>query len=315
MKMRPLGKTGLNVAPIAFGGNVFGWTVDEATSFRLLDAFVDAGFNLIDTADVYSRWAPGNAGGESETILGKWFETSGKRSRVILATKVGKEMGPDRKGLRKAYILRAVEESLARLRTDTIDLYQAHEDDMATPFEETLEAFDQLIRQGKVRAIGASNHSAGRLRQALRVSAQSGLPAYGTLQPLYNLYDRAEFEAEFAPLCIEEGLGVITYFSLASGFLTGKYRTEGDLAGKARAGMVRKYLTGRGTRILEALDQVARDVGSTPAVVSLAWLLARPGVTAPIASATTLEQLGGLLAAPGLNLDQASMDLLNRASA
>ena len=256
MKKRKLGNSKLEVAPLAFGGNVFGWTVDEQTSFTLLDAFVAAGFNLIDTADVYSYWAPGNRGGESETIIGKWLKRSGKRGKVVIATKVGKEMGPNSKGLSKSYILRAVEDSLRRLQTDYIDLYQSHADDPETPLEETLEAYAQLIRQGKVRAIGASNYSATRLAQALQISDQYGFPRYESLQPLFNLYDRTDYEGELEPLCRERGLGVISYFSLASGFLTGKYRSQDDLAHSARGDMVKKYLNPRGIRILEALDRV-----------------------------------------------------------
>jgi aryl-alcohol dehydrogenase-like predicted oxidoreductase len=315
MERRKLGNSGLEVSPLAFGGNVFGWTVDEATSFTLLDAFVAAGFHLIDTADIYSRWAPGHQGGESETILGKWLKRSGKRDKVVLATKVGMEMGPDRKGLSKAYVLQAVEESLRRLQTDFLDLYQAHVDDPATPLEETLEAFAQLIQQGKVRAIGASNYRVERLAQALQISQQRGYPRYECLQPLYNLCDRADYETKLEPLCRDQGLGVLSYFSLASGFLTGKYRSEADLSKSARGQGVKKYLTDRGFRILHALDQVAQQQHTTPATVALAWLIARPSVTAPIASATSLEQLHSLTEATRLKLDSAAIELLNQASA
>jgi aryl-alcohol dehydrogenase-like predicted oxidoreductase len=315
MKNRRLGNSVLEVSPLAFGGNVFGWTVDEQKSFTLLDAFVDAGFNFIDTADVYSKWFPGNQGGESESILGKWFKRSGKRTKVILATKVGKEMGPNQKGLSKTYIFRAVEDSLQRLRTDYIDLYQSHCDDADTPMEETLAAYGQLIQQGKIRVIGASNFGAERLLQALQVSRQKGYPGYQSLQPFYNLYDRAEYETKIEPLCREKGLSVISYFSLASGFLTGKYRSEKDLAGSARGQRVGKYLNERGFRILEALDRVARERGAAPATVSLAWLMARPSITAPIASATSLEQLRHLVKAPELELDHSEIEMLNQASA
>jgi len=314
MKKRKLGNSGLEVAPLALGGNVFGWTADEPTSFRLLDAFVAAGCNLIDTADVYSTWVPGNKGGESETVLGKWLKASGNRRKVLIATKVGKEMGPDRKGLSKSYILRAVEDSLRRLQTDCIDLYQSHADDAETPLEETLEAYAQLIREGKVRAIGASNYTAERLTQALDVSARTDYPSYQSLQPFYNLYDRADFETGLEPLCLEKGVGVIPYYSLASGFLTGKYRSEKDLANRARGEFVKKYLNDRGFRILDALDQVAGRYHSVPAAVSLAWLIARPGVTAPIASATSLDQLTELIEATKLTLDPSSIELLNTAS-
>ncbi|MFZ0959898.1 MAG: aldo/keto reductase [Terriglobia bacterium] len=314
MKMRKLGNSGLEVSPITLGGNVFGWTVDEPTSFHLLDAWVAAGCNFIDTADLYSKWVPGNKGGESETILGNWLKRSGKRRQVVIATKVGMEMGPGQKGLSKAYILRAVEESLKRLRTDYIDLYQSHTDDAETPLTETLEAYAQLIKQGKVRAIGASNYSADRLREALRTSQQHGLPRYQSLQPNYNLYDRADYEAKLESVCLENGLGVIPYFSLASGFLTGKYRSEADLAASKRGPMVKKFLNDRGFRILRALDEVAREFHSTPAQVALAWLAARPSITAPIASATSLAQLNDLVAATELKLDQASIERLNGAS-
>lgn len=315
MERRKLGNSGLKVSPLAFGGNVFGWTVDEPTSFKLLDAFVSSGFNFIDTADVYSKWAPGNKGGESETILGNWLKRSGNRKNVIIATKAGMEMGPNKKGLSKGYILRAVEDSLKRLQTDYIDLYQAHTDDPETPLEETLETFAQLIKQGKVRAIGASNYSAERLSQALQVSEQHGYPSYQSLQPLYNLYDRADYETKLEPLCQEKGLGVITYFSLASGFLTGKYRSEDDLLKSPRGQFVKKYLNDRGFRILQALDRVAEQLNSTPAIISLAWLISRPSVTAPIASATSLEQLNGLIEATKLSLDHSQLELLNQASA
>jgi aryl-alcohol dehydrogenase-like predicted oxidoreductase len=314
MEKRKIGNSGLEVAPLAFGGNVFGWTVDESTSFKLLDAFVDAGFNLVDTADVYSRWVEGHSGGESETIIGKWLKRSGNRPKVVLATKVGKEMGPNRQGLSTAYILQAVEDSLRRLQTDYIDLYQSHAEDPDTPLEETREAYAQLIRQGKVRDIGASNFSARRMAEALALSEQSGGPRYECLQPLYNLYDRVDYEKELEPLCREKGLGVISYFSLASGFLTGKYRSEDDLAKRARGDMVKKYLNERGFRIIGALDRVAQQYHMTPAKVALAWLIANPSITAPIASATNLEQLDELIQAAMIALDRSAIDLLNQAS-
>ena len=315
MKMRELGNSGIKLYPLAFGGNVFGWTVTESMSFTLLDAFVEAGFSLIDTADVYSRWVPGHNGGESETIIGKWLKRSGKRKKVVIATKVGKEMGPNRKGLSKSSIMRAVEDSLQRLQTDYIDLYQSHADDPEIPLEETLEAYAQLIREGKVRTIGASNYTAERLAQALQVSETQGYPAYQSLQPLFNLYDRTDYERELEPLCREKGLGVISYFSLASGFLTGKYRSEGDVAKSARRDMVKKYLNERGLRILGSLDRVAQQYDVTLATVALAWLINRPGITAPIVSATNLDQLSELIKATKFNLIPSSIDLLNQASA
>ncbi len=315
MKKRKLGNSGLEVAPLAFGGNVFRWTVDEPTSFQLLDAFVSAGFNLVDTADMYGKWVPGNKGGESEEVIGNWVKRTGRRQEILIATKVGLEMSADRKGLSKKHILRSADESLRRLQTDYIDLYQSHEDDPQTPLEETLEAYDELIKQGKVRAIGASNYTADRLAEALKVSKNHGLPRYETLQPLYNLYDRAVYEKELEPLCEREHLGVIPYFSLGAGFLTGKYRSEADLAKRARAGTVKKYLNERGFGILDALDQVAAKYNSTPVRVALAWLIARPSITAPIASATNLEQLNDLIEATRLELDQESIELLNQASA
>jgi aryl-alcohol dehydrogenase-like predicted oxidoreductase len=315
MKKRTLGHSGLEVSPLAFGGNVFGWTVDEPTSFRLLDAFVASGCNFIDTADIYVKWASGKSGGESETIIGNWLKRSGNRDRVVIATKVGEAMGPDRKGLSKSYILSAVEDSLKRLQTDYIDLYQSHIDDPGTPLEETLEAYDRLIKEGKVRAIGASNYEAERLAQALKVSRQHGYPVYRSLQPQYNLYDRAGYEAALEPLCRKEGLGVIPYYPLASGFLTGKYRSESDLSKSVRGQGVRSYMNERGFRILNALDEAAKQYGTTPASVALAWLMARPGITAPIASATSLEQLSALVAATELTLDPATIERLDRASA
>lgn len=313
---RPLGRSGLTVSPLCFGGNVFGWTADEATSFRLLDAFVDAGFNFVDTADVYSAWAPGNSGGESETIIGKWMKSRGNRDRIVLATKVGSEMGPGKKGLSPAWIRTAVEDSLRRLQTDRIDLYQSHWDDPETPFEDTLGAYKELIDQGKVRAIGASNLTAPRLREALEVSARTGLPRYETLQPEYNLYSREGYEAELEGICRENGLGVITYYSLAAGFLTGKYRSAEDAGKSARGGgVVSKYLNERGRAILAALDEVAGRHGATPGQVALAWLIARPGLTAPIASASKPEQMGDLIAAANLRLDADDIGRLDRASA
>lgn len=314
-KMRELGRSGIKVAPLAFGGNVFGWTADEAMSFRLLDTFVDAGFNLIDTADSYSRWAPGNKGGESETIIGKWLKHSGKREKVIIATKLGSEITPERKGLSRPYILATVEESLQRLQTDYIDLYQSHRDDPNTLIEETLEAYAQLVRQGKVRVIGASNFTAERLRQSLEISAKNGWPRYESLQPNYNLYDRTDYETNLEPLCLEAQIGVIPYFSLASGFLTGKYRSQADVASRPRAQMLKKYFDPRGLRILQALEQVAQKLNATQAQVALAWLMARPSITAPIASATSPEQLKELLPATELHLDNSALSMLDRASA
>jgi len=315
MKTCRLGATGLDVSPLCLGANVFGWTADEKTSFAILDAFVAAGFNFIDTADTYSRWVPGHKGGESETIIGNWLKRTGNRSKVIVATKVGMEMGPGEKGLSKPYIFRAVERSLERLQTDYIDLYQSHQDDPATPLEETLGAYAELIKQGKVRAIGASNYTADRLAAALEASEKLGYPRYESLQPHYNLYERAGYEAALEPLCLSKGVGVIPYFSLASGFLTGKYRSEKDLSKSPRGQGVKKYLDERGLRILAALDQVARKLHSTPGKVSLAWLLARPSITAPIASATSVEQLRDLIDAMNLTLDAESIELLNQASA
>ena len=314
MKKCSLGNSGLEVAPLAFGGNVFGWTADERTSFGLLDAFVAAGFNLIDTADVHSKFAPGNCGGESEMIIGKWLKQGGRRDKVIIATKVGSEMGPQAKGLSKTYILRAAEDSLKRLQTGYIDLYQSHRDDPDTPLNETLEAYAQLMEQGKVRAIAASNYSAERLSYALALGRRHELPRYECLQTEYNLHDRAEYEERLEPVCIENGLGVLSYFSLASGFLTGKYRSAADVANKARGDFVKKYLNDRGFRILGALDEIARQFRATSVQVALAWLMARPTVTAPIASATSPAQLKELIGATKLKLDYGSMELLNRAS-
>jgi aryl-alcohol dehydrogenase-like predicted oxidoreductase len=315
MSKRKLGNSGLEIAPLAFGGNVFGWTIDAATSFQLLDAFVSNGFNFIDTADMYSTWVPGNQGGESETIIGQWLKKSGKRSQVVIGTKVGNPMGPNKKGLSPSYIAQAVEASLTRLQTDYIDLYQSHIDDATTPLEETLDAYARLIRQGKVRAIGASNHTAERFAQALQVSERLKLPGYQSLQPLYNLYDRSDYERELEPLCRGKGVGVICFYALASGFLSGKYRSENDASGKARGAKVKTYLNDRGYRILSALDQVAKAGNANPARIAIAWLLARPGITAPIASATNLEQLHELIEGTRLVLPAASMELLNQASA
>jgi len=315
MKKRKLGRSTLEIAPLVFGGNVFGWTVDEPTTFTLLDAFVAAGFNAIDTADSYSRWVPGHAGGESETILGKWLKRAGNREKVVVLTKVGWEMGPEQKGLSRSHILRSAENSLRRLQTDRIDLYQSHVDDPDTPQEETLGAYSDLVTQGKVRFIGASNHKSDRLASALEASKKLGLPRYESLQPNYNLYDRADYESQLEPLCEKEGLGVINYFPLGGGFLSGKYRSEEDMANKARARTVKKYLNERGFKILDALDEVAKQLNATPARVALAWLLARPSITAPIVSATNLKQLEDLIAAVELKLDPSSVEVLNRASA
>ncbi|HTC64715.1 MAG TPA: aldo/keto reductase [Candidatus Saccharimonadales bacterium] len=315
MKMRKLGRTGMEISPLIFGGNIFGWTVDQPKSFQLLDAFTDAGFNAIDTADTYSRWAPGHTGGESERIIGEWLKRNGNRKKVIVATKVGMDMGELGKGLSKSHILRSAETSMKRLQTDYIDLYQSHADDLNTPFEETLGAYAELIKQGKVRAIGASNHNAERLAAALETSRKMSLPSYQTLQPNYSLVERAEYENNLQPLCEKEGLGVISYFPLAAGFLTGKYRSEKDVEGKPRARNVSKYLNERGFKILAALGQVAKKYSATPARVSLAWVQSRPGITAPIVSATNLDQLKDLIASVELVLDSESIALLNQASA
>jgi aryl-alcohol dehydrogenase-like predicted oxidoreductase len=313
MEKRRLGRSNLMVSPICFGGNVFGWTVDEAASFRLLDAFLEAGFNFIDTADVYSRWAPGNAGGESESIIGKWMKARGNRDAVVIATKVGSEMGPGRKGLSKKHIRESVEASLRRLQTDHIDLYQSHRDDPETSQAETLGAYAELIDEGKVRVIGASNFTAARLQEALDTSAKMGLPRYETLQPLYNLYDRSELEGDLEKICLDNAISVISYSSLASGFLTGKYRSERDFGKSVRGGRMGNYLNERGLRILAALDQVALHHAATPAQVALAWLMARPSVTAPIASATRPEQLQDLISAARLRLEPSDIEKLDRA--
>ena len=314
MQKRELGASGIKVTPFCFGGNVFGWTANEQTSFDLLDAYVDSGLDFIDTADVYSAWVPGNKGGESETIIGKWLKRSGKREKVIIATKVGKPMGPDKKGLSRAYITRAVEDSLKRLQTDYIDLYQSHDDDKNTSLLETMETFTDLIKQGKVRSIGASNYSADRFKEALEVSKKNSLETYQTLQPEYNLYDREGYEKELEPICQKNNIGVITYYSLASGFLTGKYRSQDDLSKSQRGVGVKKYLNNRGFKILDALDNVAKEYNSTPASVAIAWVIARPGVTAPIASATSVKQLHETTKATELKLGKETIDMLTEAS-
>ena len=315
MDVRKLGNTGFVVAPLAFGGNVFGWTVDERTSFQLLDAFVGAGCNLIDTADSYSRWAPGHTGGESETIIGRWIAQRGRHDDVVIATKVGSDMGLGYKCLRADYIMKAAEDSLRRLQVDAIDLYQSHWDDDKTSFDETLEAYSRLIAQGKVKAIGASNLTAERLAQALATSTQHGLPHYQTLQPHYNLYERASFEGPLEALCRRADIGVITYFSLAAGFLTGKYRSEADLGKSARGAGMAKFLNARGHRILAALESVAREHDATMAQVALAWLMRRPGVTAPIASATSVAQLDELMRGASIDLEPDAIHALDEASA
>lgn len=314
MEKRTLGNSGISVAPLAFGGNVFGWTIDEPTSFGLLDAFVDAGFNLIDTADVYSRWASGNVGGESETIIGNWLKARGNRDRVVIATKVGSDMGNGKVGLSRKHITQAVDASLQRLQTDYIDLYQTHFDDGSTPIDETLGTYAELVKQGKVRAIGASNLSPDRLRASLEISQKQGYPRYETFQPNYNLYDRKDYEKDIEPIVTEHGLGVINYYSLASGFLTGKYRSEADLGKSARGGGVKKYLNERGFAILAALDEVGAVYNAAPAEVAIAWLLARPSITAPIASSTGAKQLQTLIKGVGLRLDAASVAKLDEAS-
>ncbi|TRW22811.1 aldo/keto reductase [Flavobacterium zepuense] len=315
MEKRQLGSTDLHVYPIAFGGNVFGWTIDEKQSFEILDAFTGTGFNFIDTADVYSRWKPGNEGGESETIIGNWLKKNNNRESVIIATKVGSDLGNGKKGLKKEYILKAAEDSLKRLKTDYIDLYQTHFDDENTPIEETLEAYQQLIKEGKVRHIGASNLSPERLKASLEISAENSLPAYQTFQPEYNLYEREKFENGLEPLCLGNNLGVITYFSLASGFLTGKYRTKDDLGKSARGGDMDKHFNDRGFKILAALDEVSKSLNTTPATVALAWLIHRPSVTAPIVSATSIKQLDAIIKAPDLAITAHEIELLTQESA
>ncbi len=315
MQTRSLGTSGLTVVPLMLGGNVFGWTIDKQKSFAILDAFAARGFDFIDTADVYSRWTPGNHGGESETILGEWFQRSGSRDKIVLATKVGMDLGDGKQGLKKQYILEAAEASLKRLQTDHIDLYQSHKDDESTPLDETLEAYQQLIKDGKVRAIGASNYKGARLTEALETAAKLGLPHYTALQPDYNLYDRQDFETNLAPVAQEYGIGVIPYFSLAAGFLTGKYKTKADAEGKARGGKVSAYFNPRGERILAALAEVEQQTGAKQASIALAWLLAQPTITAPIASATSIDQLDGLFAAVDLKLTPEQLKALTDASA
>lgn len=315
MEKRKLGNTNLHVYPVTFGGNVFGWTIDEKQSFEILDAFTGAEFNFIDTADVYSRWAPGNEGGESEKIIGSWMKKRGNRENLIIATKVGSDMGSGNKGLAKKYILKAAEDSLRRLQTDYIDLYQTHFDDAETPIEETLEAYAQLIKEGKVRHIGASNLTAERLKDSLEIALKNGLPVYETFQPHYNLYEREIFEDGLEPVCLGNNLGVLNYYSLASGFLTGKYRSEADLNKSKRGGGVAKYLDQRGFKILDALDKVASELNSTPATVALAWLIHRPSVTAPIVSATSLKQLDSIIKAPDLEITADQLHFLTSESA
>ena len=314
MKMRALGRSGLQVTPLMLGGNVFGWTADEQMSFRILDRFVDAGGNFIDTADMYSRWVKGHVGGESETILGKWFAQSGKRDKVVLATKLGLDMGDGKQGLRPEYIRQAVDTSLQRLQTDRIDLYQSHKDDPDTPLADTLGAFAELIAAGKVRAIGASNYGADRLRAALELASTEGLPRYESLQPEYNLMERGNYENTLEPVVQEFGIGVVPYFALAAGFLTGKYRSPADMAGKARSQVVGKYANRHGFAVVAALDGVAQEVGANPPQVALAWLMAQPSITAPIASATSLEQLEDLIRAVDLKLPTAALEKLDNVS-
>jgi aryl-alcohol dehydrogenase-like predicted oxidoreductase len=304
----------LHVTPITFGGNVFGWTADETMSFALLDAFTGAGFNFIDSADVYSRWHPGNKGGESEVIIGNWLKARGNRDKVIIATKLGIEMAPGKKGLSRRYMMQAVEDSLRRLQTDYIDLYQSHRDDPDTPIEETLSAYADLIKQGKVREIGASNFSPARLAESLKISTEKGLPRYQSMQPQYSLVERGEFEGPLEDLCLAEKIGVIGYYSLASGFLTGKYRSRADMEGRPRGSRVEKYLNDYGFGVLKALDDVAARYNAKPGQIALAWLIARPSVTAPIASATNLEQLAELVKAADIQLDAAAIQQIDAAS-
>jgi aryl-alcohol dehydrogenase-like predicted oxidoreductase len=313
MQKRALGLSGLSIAPLMLGGNVFGWTADEAASHRILDAFVDGGFNAVDSADVYSAWVPGHQGGESEAVIGRWLKARGRRDDVVIATKVG--MWPVHPGLSARNIEAACEDSLRRLQTDYIDLYQSHRDDAETAQDETAEAFDRLVKAGKVRALGASNFDAARLDSALSLSGDRSLARYDSLQPAYNLLDRS-IEGPLLDLCVARNVGVISYYGLASGFLTGKYRSEADLSKSPRGGGLKKHLTSeRGQAVLAALDLVSLETGSSPAQVALAWIMARPGLTAPIASATSVEQLSELMGAARLSLSAAQMDALTRASA
>jgi len=313
MRYRRLGQSGLELAPLMLGGNVFGWVIDERTSFGILDVFIDAGFNAVDTSDSYARWMPGSPGGESETIIGNWLKKSGKRNKVLVATKVGEDMGEGR-SLKRDYILRECEASLRRLQTDHIDLYQTHFDDEVTPPEETMQAYAELIAAGKVRAIGASNMSPARLKASLVASKKLGLPRYESLQPLYNLSDRKEFETEFLPICQQEKLGVINYYSLAAGFLTGKYRSpEEGAKHPARGGRLKRYLDARGLRILKGIDTVARRHNAVPAQIALAWLVAKPYITAPIVSVTSLKQLGEILKTPEIKLSAQDVAILDAA--
>jgi aryl-alcohol dehydrogenase-like predicted oxidoreductase len=311
MKMRALGRTGIQIAPLVLGGNVFGWTADEKTSFAVLDSFAEAGCNAIDTADVYSSWAPGNKGGESETIIGKWMKARSNRNRMVVITKVGSDMGGGRKGLGAVYIEKAVDASLQRLGIETIDLYLSHWPDTETPYAETLGAYEKLLQKGKVRAVGASNLDVNQLREALSVARDMKLPRYAVLQPEYNLYDRSGFEGALQDLCVKEEIGVITYFGLAKGFLTGKYREKSNLAQSQRGEDVADYMNPRGMQILEALDQLAKRHNAKPAELALAWVMAQPGVTAPIASATSVEQVRSLVRAASLNLQVADLALLS----
>lgn len=315
MEKRQIGDSDLHINPVVFGGNVFGWTIDQKQSFEILDYFVNAGFNAIDTADVYSRWGKDNVGGESETIIGNWLKERKNRENVVLMTKVGSDMGDGKKGLRKEYIIKAAEASLKRLQTDYIDLYQTHFDDESVPIQETLEAYDKLQKDGKIRWIGTSNMAVDRLKESLQVSAENQLPVYQSLQPHYNLYARSNFEDGLEPITLGHKLGVITYYSLESGFLTGKYRTKEDLSKSPRGADMDKYFDDRGFKILEALNYVANEYKTTPAAVALAWLIKRPSVTAPIVSATSIEQMKSIIQAPELDLDANALGMLTTASA
>lgn len=315
MEKRQLGNTDLHVYPIAFGGNVFGWTINEKQSFEILDGFNEAGFNFIDTADVYSRWAPGNVGGESEIIIGKWMKQKKNRQNLIVTTKVGSDMGDGKRGLKKEYILKAIEDSLRRLQTDYLDLYQTHFDDESTPVLETLEAYEQLVKEGKIRWIGTSNMSVDRISESLDTSVQNQITKYETLQPHYNLYARENYETNLEPLVVKNNLGVFTYYSLESGFLSGKYRSKSDSLKSLRGGKMENYFNDRGMKILDALDAISKQYDTTQAAVALAWLIQKPSVTAPIVSATSLSQLESINKAPQLNLDSHAMQFLDEASA